>query len=252
MAMPAARAADTTGLLEPPAPTLSSLTTQEPHPALVEGYRAYERGDLDNALRAYREALSSSPQDASLWYDLGCLQAMNQQPDEAKAALRHAISLDPRLTNAYDALGQLYEQDGHADVAQALYANADAVTPAQPKLLRHLIRALLRLNATAPARRALRELLLAAPADLDARYQLGVLELRADAPESAFHEFQVILEQAPDRVMAWHGAALASVRIGALNEARRAWQRALALDPTFEPAAKNLEALDELTPPTNP
>jgi tetratricopeptide (TPR) repeat protein len=252
----------------------------------MEGFRAYQRGDVKAAVEAYRQALSASPRDASLWYDLGCLYAINRQPDEAREALLRAMSLNPRLADAHDALGQLYEQEGRVDVAQAFYVSADTVAPGRPKILRHVIRAFAQLGQLEPARLALRELLLAAPDDLEARYQLGVLELRADAPESAIQEFQVILERVPRHVMAFNGLALAYARIGAFTQAERAledarridpndvmtqtnagviaayqrhwddaraaWQHALERQPHFEPASKNLEALNALSPSADP
>ena len=114
----------------------------------------------------------------------------------------------------------------------------------------------------------------------EARYELAVLELRANAPDLALNEFRQVVQLRPEDVMAWNGLGLAYARIGALGEARQAlehaktleptnvstlsnlgllaayeqrwnsarevWQSTLELDPRFAPAAKNLETLNTL------
>ncbi len=262
-----------------PKPRLA--TQQQPartlRQALEPGWRAYQRGEIAEALTIYQGAVASSPNDPSLWYDLGCLYALHHDEAMARSAFQRALTLNPRLAHAMDALGQLEEQAGHVTAAHALYANADILEPGNAKFLRHLIRALLRLNESAAARQALRQLLAATSEDGEAHYELGVLELRANAPDLAIQEFRRVVERQPNHVMAWNGLALASARAGAFAEAldaieharalnpqsastetnfgvvaayqqrgedaRAAWQHALKLDPHFQPAAQNLEAL---------
>ena len=254
--------------------------------ALASGWRAYQAGDLASALTAYQEAANASPDDASLWYDLGCLYALRHDVSLSRSAFQRALLLNPRLAAAHDALGQLYEQEGHLACAHAFYVSADAIEPGNVKFLRHLSRALLRLNQLEAARQSLQQLLNVKPSDLEARYELGVLELRANAPDLAIHEFHYMIERVPDHVLAWNGLALAYARIDEFGkasdaldhalalqpknantqtnlgvvwayqarwgDARHAWERALELEPGFAPAAKNLNALDGLTTPSSP
>ena len=249
----------------------------DPHPALEPGWRAYQRGDVAEALRIYQEVAVTSPDDAGLWYDLGCLYALNHEGVGARRALQRALRLKPRFPEAFDALGQLHEQAGDIMVAHALYASADTLRSGDAKFLRHLVRTFLTLKETDAARNALQHLLMVEPNDTEARYQLGVLELRANAPDLAAKEFRDVVERKPDYALAWNGLALAYARIGAFgeaseainkakalnptsaatetnlgiiaayqqrwDEARSAWEQALKLDPQFVPAAKNLEAL---------
>ncbi len=254
--------------------------------SLEAGWQAYQRGDVTEALTLYREAAERSPQDASLWYDVGCLYALLHAFDKAQDALQHALILNPRLASAYDALGQLREQAGDTEGALAWYTSADAVGPANAKYLRHLIRIFLQRNESEAARRAISQYLMFEPDDMDARYQLGVLELRANAPDLAVNEFHKILERFPDHVMALNGLGLASARLGKFERAsevlekartlnpedartqtnlgvvaahqqqwdaaRSAWKRALDINPQFAPAVKNLEVIDQLTTSSSP
>ncbi len=277
-------AADAPTSADVPNPSPARSHSRESDPALAAGWRAYKRGNIAEAITAYEQALAASPGDASLWYDTGCLHALNHDAAKASAALRQALSLNPRLSEAYDALGQLSEQAGDVDRAHALYATANAIKPGSIKVLRHLSRVLMRLGQTEPARQVLYEFVGLAPNDVDARYQLGVLELRANAPDSALHEFQVIIERSPDHVQAWNGLALAYAHIGAFaeatkalehaktlepdnpetqtnfgvvaayqqrwNDARTIWKRTVERHPQFAPAVQNLDALNALSTDT--
>ena len=288
--MPAAASGDPSRQMEDALPVTTPAhepfqTTDQNH-ALEAGWRAYQEGRVSEALAAYQEAVKAAPNDASLWYDLGCLYALNHDLAMARSALQQALSLHPQLAAAHDAMGQLHEQEADVSGALTWYERADALQPGTTKFLRHLIRARLRLHDTEAARPALQQLLIAEPADAEARYQLGVLELRANAPDLAIHHFQKLLEHTPTHVMAWNGLALAYARIGEFGEAstalekarllqpdnastqtnagivaayqqrweeaRRAWQRALELDPECSPASHNLEALNALTSPSSP
>lgn len=260
--------------------------TREYQQILELGWQAYRRGDIAAALASYRRVVEVLPNDASLWYDLGCLHALNHETDRARDALHRALTLDPRLAAAHDALGQLTEQAGDTQAARALYATANAIEPVNAKYLRHLARALLRLNDTDSARKALQDLVMFEPNDVDARYQLGLLELRADAPDLAIHEFRKVLDHAPKHALALNGLALAYLHLGDVaqasstlqqantvdpnnasihtnlglvaaqqqrwDEARSAWQRALQLNPQYAPAAENLKVLDAMTTSSTP
>lgn len=271
----------------PAAAASSHPSPKDPaQPALQQGWEAYQRGDLAQALAAYQEALALAPGDASIWYDLGCLYALQGTFDRARSALRQALELNPGFAAAHDALGQLDDLRGEAYRAREAYAKAQELDPENPKFLRHLIRALLRFGKAVEARERLQHLLRIAPADLDARYQLAILELRADAPDLALNDFQQVVASRPDHVMAWNGLGLAYARIGkheqaleALERAKRldpanvrtltnlgivaayqqrwddartAWRSSLELEPHFAPAEQNLEALNTLTSSTSP
>jgi tetratricopeptide (TPR) repeat protein len=264
---------------ESPSPKNTPLSHSDSRP-LEAGWQAYQRGDLVEALVSYQAASVSSPNDPSIWYDLGCLYALNRELIMARRALELALNLNPQFAAALDALGQLEEQAGNLESALGHYKKASDLAPRTVRYLRHTSRVLLGLNRTVEAQQALLRLVNLAPSDLEARYELGVLRLRSDAPDLAIYEFNQVLKQRPRDVLALNGLAIAYARIGAfpeaLNalkdarmlepqsaatqtnfgvvaaeqehwvEAREAWLQALKLNPDFLPAAKNLEALKKL------
>lgn len=230
----------------------------------------------EEPISACRKQVEASPWTASLRYDLGCLYALQGDFGAAEQELRRALEMDPRHVPAYDALGQVYEQQGWVERAASFYSVSAELEPGNTRVLRHLSRAYLELDNPLAAREALRQMALIAPEDLQALYQLGVLELRSGALEDAAARFQKLVEEAPGHRPAWNGLGLAQARMkkfrqaaDSLEEARRldpdhpatqnnlgllaayqnrweearsAWEHALELEPGFETAQKNLQA----------
>ena len=97
LSSPLADAALPTDTTSPPELGITHRSSQDdPSYALLQaGWSAYERGDRIAALQSYRQALDIRMADASLWYDVGCLHALNGQLENAMDALRQAIAMTP-------------------------------------------------------------------------------------------------------------------------------------------------------------
>jgi Flp pilus assembly protein TadD len=88
--------------------------------------------DIDGAETAFRAAIQCDPQNASAYYNLGCLLVRDnrQDIDGAEAAYRAAIECDPKHVNAHCALGQLLLQHrGAFAEAEALFRRTIELAP---------------------------------------------------------------------------------------------------------------------------
>lgn len=259
--------------------TPSNQPIDQSSASLVEqGWKAYQQGDLTKAVALYRRAVAAAPQEAPLWYDLGCLQGLNQNNAQAKKTFLRVLRLKPSFAQAHDALGQLAEQEGQPEQAKAAYEKAHTLEPYHPLFIRHLAYLALRNKNTKEAHQQLKNLVTVDPSDTEARYQLGLLEMENHAPDLAITQFQAIVTADLHHVGAWNGLGLAYARIGEMGKAvealetarklkpenpathsnlgliaakqekwdaaRSAWKQALDLAPHFEPAQCNLKALD--------
>ena len=218
--------------------------------ALKEGWWAYERGDLNGALRIYREVADCNPEDPTVQYDLGGVYAAQGDYRMAQESLLKAVELDPHLAAAYDALAQVYEQQEQFWVALTLYRAAAELEPRNSKFNQHWSRA---------------------------QYQRGVLELQTGNIDTALETFQAVLERSPGDVAVLNGIGLCHLRFGQYRlaadvfqraqdldpenptiqtnlgvaaayeqrwgDAKSAWEQALKLNPQFGPANANLERL---------
>ena len=102
-----------------PAPTLGELA--ESH------FAAHRYGE---AAKAYRKMLELSPNDASVYNELGLCLQYDGKEDEAVAALKKATALDPRLQRAWLSLGFVLKSQGKDKPARAALEKAVALNPA--------------------------------------------------------------------------------------------------------------------------
>ncbi|HEY5270239.1 MAG TPA: tetratricopeptide repeat protein [Anaerolineales bacterium] len=76
-----------------------------------------ELGNIDDAVSAYKRAISLSPESEFLWNNMGQLLAKNERNEEAINAFKKALSISPRDFLSWDGAG-------HIHIKLGLYQNA--------------------------------------------------------------------------------------------------------------------------------
>ncbi len=89
-----------------------------------KGLGAYGKGNLDEAIAAFHEALQLDPTYADAYFALANSFNKKGELDEAIAAIKKAIELDPRETLYYTELSRLYVQKGMVPEAEAARGEA--------------------------------------------------------------------------------------------------------------------------------
>lgn len=105
-ALPAAAAAQATGITQPVAMPLA------PAPALSaseEAFAASQKGASEEAIKLYQKAIALTPQDADLYYNLALEYLKTNQFGKAGESFKKVLRLNPKDKNAYYNLGVLYE-----------------------------------------------------------------------------------------------------------------------------------------------
>jgi Tfp pilus assembly protein PilF len=90
---------------------------------------AARQGRLDEARTAYERALTTSPDSAFLYRELGQVERRAGNPDRALEQLRRATELDPADTAAWVETGELLEARGDDSGAEDAYRKAAAIDP---------------------------------------------------------------------------------------------------------------------------
>ena len=103
----------------PSPPQRPALPSANPSAAdrLELGTSLARSGRLDEAIAAFREALSIEPRYATAYYNLGLSLLEKEQPREAADALESAVSLSPGDARAQRALGVALGQSGQQEEA---------------------------------------------------------------------------------------------------------------------------------------
>jgi tetratricopeptide (TPR) repeat protein len=99
----------------------------EPRPETqyMLGVIAWQRGEVDEAIRALRAAVAADPEYTDAHYTLGAVLASRKDWKGAREALRRAIALRPALPGAHDTLARVLRQLGDDAAATAEFAEAD-------------------------------------------------------------------------------------------------------------------------------
>lgn len=166
----------------------------------------WHQGELDRAARALEEAVALDPRYADAHYTLGAVLKARRDFPAAVDSLRRAIALRPDLWGARHTLAQVYQLSGSDEAARAELAAAEA------------------LRARAGREQEAGVLTAVGSARLDAGDAAGALVLFARATAISDAHAPAHYQQ---------GRALRA--LGRAEEARRAFERAQALDPSLVP-----------------
>jgi len=110
--------------------------------------------------------------------------------------------------------------------------------PDNEAALRDELAALQRLNRWHEAARTLERLCRLHADDVALQFDLAAALLRANRTVEAIAPLNQIVARHPEHARAWFNLAVAHQALGHLQEARRAWDRAIALQPTTEAHAQ--------------
>jgi len=103
----------------------AALTNEERARAyLAEGLIFDRRGDMDAALKAFRQAVAEDPRNPDAYYNLGVIEARLRSYDRAVDALRVAIRLKPENAAAHTQLGNIFAARGLREEAIREYETA--------------------------------------------------------------------------------------------------------------------------------
>ena len=111
------------------------LATELAHLTNNKGNAWLARGDLAQAIGAYRQALSIRPDYPMAWSNLGHSLGQAGQINQAETVCRHAIALDPDFAAAWNNLGNALIEQGRYQEGAACYAQALAKQPDFPEAL---------------------------------------------------------------------------------------------------------------------
>jgi protein O-mannosyl-transferase len=157
-----------------------------------------KKGQLDEAIRQYREALHLKANYAEAYYNLGVAFDQTAQTDEAIRQYQEAIRLKPEYADARNNLGIIFYRQGRTDEAIRQFQEAVRLKPDHAQIQNNLARALdinAQTNKSASQRQ---EDPGQKPNDAEAHYRLGVAFYQQGRTSEAIGQFQEALRLKPD------------------------------------------------------
>lgn len=181
-------------------------TTPMPPPALVEGFKLHQSGDLDGALKCYRRVLKKDKKNVEALYLLGSLHSHTGDQRRAESALRAALD----------------EQPAHAD---ARY---------------NLARVLMDTGRYHEAKEELAVVLSARADHVSALRNMGIVCLQLGEPKDALVCLERAIEIDPSSAQTWCDLGLARSQVNNDPGSEQAFHQALSLEPDLARARHNL------------
>jgi tetratricopeptide (TPR) repeat protein len=205
-----------------------------------------EKGQTDEAIRQFQEAIRAQPSYAEAYNNLGAVLDKQGQTDEAIRQFQEAIHVQPSYADAHNNLSAVLDKKGQIDEAIRQYQEALRLKPDYAEAHNNLGSALDKQGQTDEAIRQFQEALRLKPDYAEAHNNLGSALDKQGQTDEAIRQFQEALRLKPDYANAHNNFGSALDKQGRTDEAIRQFQEALRLKPEHAEAHNNLgSALDK-------
>ncbi len=214
--------------------------------ALDRGAEARMQGLYDVALREYRAAVETDPDNPVARRSLGAILAITGAEAEAIAEFRAALELDPDRPDALFALGHLLAGQGQGEEARTYLARVAELDPRHTQARLALGALLAAAGVWDEAAGRYREILTVDPASVDARLELGKVLVQSGRAAEGIAEFDRVIAadvESDRKARAHYYRAIAELRGGDEDGGLARLRQAVELDPTLAEASQTLGGL---------
>jgi tetratricopeptide (TPR) repeat protein len=222
------------------------------------GIDIYKKGNLDEAIAKWREAIRLKPDYVKALNNLGVALRKQGKPEEAIAAYREAIRLKPDYAEAHYNLGLVFGKQEKFEEAITAYREAIRLKPDDVAAYFNLGVMLGEQGKTEDSITAFREAIRLKPNDADAYNILGVALGEQGKIEDAITAFREAIRLKPDFAEAFNNLCSDLLKQKNLKDALTACREAIRLKPDFAGAhynsaccfvsmGKNNDALESLS-----
>ena len=180
-----------------------------------------ERGQIGGAISQYQEALRLKPGYAEAHYNLGVALGRKGQTDEAIRQYQEAIRLKPQHAEAHNNLGIVFTAKGQIDDAISQFQEVIRLKPKHPEAHNNLGVALGMKGQIAEAISQYQEAIRLKPGYAEAHNNLGVALSRNGQIDEAIVQYQEALRLRPDDSDARNNFRNALIKKGQSDEATR-------------------------------
>ncbi len=199
-----------------------------------------KKGQTDEAIRQYQEAIRLKPAFAEAHNNLAAALDARGQTDEAIGHYQEAIRLKPAFAEAHNNLGSALFKQGRTEAAIHQFQEVLRQKPDSAEAHYGLGKALAMTGQTDEAIRQYQEAIRQEPGFAEAHNNLGIALDEEGQTEEAIRQYQEAIRQEPGFAEAHNNLGIALGRKGQSDAAIREYQEALRLEPGFADAHNNL------------
>jgi tetratricopeptide (TPR) repeat protein len=202
------------------------------------GLVSFQKGRYDLAVELIGRAIEQNGQNAGYFSNLGNVLYASGKLEEAVTAYRQAISKKPDFADSHANLGEPYHNLGGAlnelgrhDEALDAYRNAISISPRDAKAFYSLGVTLAKLGMLEPAIDAHRQAVSIKPDFAEAHFHLGAALKVQGKLEAAVAAYDQAIHINPDFVEAYNNLGGALNELGRRDEAIAAYRQAITIRP---------------------
>jgi protein O-mannosyl-transferase len=199
-----------------------------------------EKGESDEAIREYQEAIRLKPDNAEAHNNLGVALGKKGQIDEAIRQYQEALRLEPGYAETHYNLGLALGEKGQIDEAIRQYQEAIRLKPDYAETHYNLGNALLKKDQTDEAIRQYQEAIRLKPDYAETHYNLGNTLLKKGQTDEAISQYQAAIRLKPDNAEAHINLGNTLLKKGQMDEAISQLQEAIRLKPDLAGVHYNL------------
>jgi protein O-mannosyl-transferase len=200
----------------------------------------YKKGQTDEAIRQYQEALRLNPGFAQAHNNLGAALEKKGHTDEAIRQYQEALRLKADYAEAHNNLGIVFFQQSRTDEAIPQFKEAIGLKPDLAEAHYNLGAALDQKGQMDEASREYQEAVRLQPDYAHAHYNLGVALGQKGQVGEATHHYQEAIRLKPDYAEAYNSLGIVFYQQSRTDEAIRQFREAIGLKPNFAEAHNNL------------
>jgi tetratricopeptide (TPR) repeat protein len=199
--------------------------------ALLDGEKLISRGQYDKAVERLKTATSLMESNAEAWNYLGLAYHQAGQPNEAVDAYKKALSLDQNLVEVHYNLGCLWLEQKKPDLAKAELTTYTLHRDRSPEGYLKLGEAQLALHDLAGAEKSFNQVRQLDAQNPEALNELGIVQMQRNRPTEAAQFFNAALRAKTDYAVAMLNLAIVSQNLGNRQYALQRYREYLALKP---------------------
>lgn len=204
------------------------------------GVSLHAQYKLKEAIASYQKAILINPNYTEAFHNMGNTLYEQGRLEDAIAAYRRALCIKPDYANAYISMGNILHEQSKLEEAAAAYEKGLLENPADADAFYNLANTFYKQGNLNGAIDAYRNAVSIRPDYADAHYNMGIILQEQSKLEDAIAAYEKARFEQPDNANILYTMANALREQGKLENALSAYQKALSIKPNFPEVYNNI------------
>jgi Tfp pilus assembly protein PilF/peroxiredoxin len=207
------------------------------------GVAMFQHGYLDQAAASFQQVITTKPDNADAYYNLGTLRLAQNNFAQARQYLEQTLRLKPNYPEAWNNLGMIAAQLGRPDEAIRNFRNSLSERPQYVTALLNLGNVYRRERDFDNALKCFNEAIRLHPDDAEVNYSFGMFYAQQGQLEQASNYLEKAIALHPNYAEALNNLGVLYVREQDFARAEEQFKMGIRVSPQFDQSYLNLARL---------